>query len=56
MNLKNNLWFVYAVTAGLLWGVWGVVAKLISEDVNPFMNHLLFTIGMLFTLPFVIRK
>jgi len=56
MNLKNNLWFVYAVTAGLCWGIWGVVAKLISEDVNPFMNHLLFTGGMLLTLPFVIRK
>lgn len=56
MNIKNNLWFVYAITAGLLWGVWGVVAKLISEDVNPFMNHLLFTGGMLLTLPFVVRK
>jgi len=56
MNMKNNMWFVYAVAAGLLWGVWGVVAKLISEEVSPFMNHLLFTIGMLFTLPFVLRK
>ncbi|MEO7765770.1 MAG: DMT family transporter [Ferruginibacter sp.] len=56
MNIKSNLWFVYAVAAGLLWGIWGVVAKLISEDVNPFMNHLLFTVGMLFTLPFVLRK
>lgn len=56
MNLKNNLWFLYAITAGLFWGIWGVVAKLISEDVNPFMNHLLFTCGMLLTLPFVIRK
>ncbi len=56
MNVKNNAWFVYAVTAGLLWGIWGVIAKLISETVNPFMNHLLFTVGMLLTLPFVIKK
>ena len=56
MKVKNNSWFVYAVAAGLLWGVWGVVAKLIAEEVSPFMNHLLFTLGMLFTLPFVIRK
>lgn len=54
--MKNNLWFVYAVSAGLLWGVWGVVAKLISENVNPYMNHLLFTVGMLLTLPIVLRK
>lgn len=50
------MWFVYAVAAGLLWGIWGVVAKLISEDVKPFMNHFLFTAGMLFTVPFIIRK
>ncbi len=56
MNIKNNSWFVYAVAAGLLWGVWGVVAKLISEEVSPYMNHFLFTVGMLFTLPFVVRK
>ncbi len=54
--MKNNLWFVFAVSAGLLWGAWGVVAKLISENVNPFMNHLLFTGGMLLTLPFVISR
>lgn len=56
MNVKSNSWFIYAIAAGLLWGIWGVVAKLISENVNPFMNHLLFTVGMLFTLPFVVRK
>ncbi len=47
---------MYAVAAGLLWGVWGIVAKFISEDVNPYMNHFLFSVGMLFTLPFVIKK
>lgn len=56
MNLKKSQWFFYAVAAGLLWGVWGVVAKLISENVNPYMNHLLFTGGMLLTLPLVISK
>lgn len=56
MSVKNNNWFLYAVVAGLLWGIWGVVAKLISEEVSPFMNHLLFTMGMLVTLPLVIKK
>ena len=56
MKVKNNFWFMYAVAAGLLWGIWGVVAKLISEEVNPFMNHLLFTIGMLGTLPLILKK
>jgi len=53
---SNNRWLIYAILAALCWGIWGVVAKLISEDVNPFMNHLLFTGGMLITLPFVLRK
>lgn len=56
MMNKKNRWFFYAAAAGLLWALWGVVAKLISEEVNPYMNHLLFTAGMLFSVPFVIRK
>lgn len=56
MKAKNNSWFIYAIAAGLLWGLWGVVAKLISEEVNPFTNHFLFTLGMLFTLPFILKK
>jgi len=56
MMNKKNKWFFYAAAAGLLWALWGVVAKLISEEVNPYMNHLLFTAGMLFSVPFVIKK
>lgn len=54
--MKTNAWIYYSIAAALFWGVWGVIAKLISEDVNPFANHVLFTIGMLFTLPLVLKK
>ncbi|HTL08976.1 MAG TPA: EamA family transporter [Chitinophagaceae bacterium] len=56
MKLMQNKWFLFAVAAGLLWGLWGAIAKVISEDVSPYMNHLLFTIGMLLTQPLVLRK
>ncbi len=56
MNSKNNQWIVYSVAAALFWGVWGVMAKIISDDVSPYMNHVLFTVGMLVTIPFVIKK
>lgn len=56
MNTRKLLWLIYAITAGLFWGVWGVIAKLISEDVNPYMNHVLFTGGMVLTLPFIAIK
>lgn len=54
--MKNKNWIYYSIAAALFWGVWGVVAKLISEDVNPFANHVLFTTGMLLTLPLVVNK
>lgn len=54
--MKKNTWIYYSIAAALFWGVWGVVSKLISEDVNPFTNHVLFTVGMLFTIPFVLEK
>ncbi len=53
---KERLWLVYAILAALCWGVWGVLAKFISGDITPFANHLMFTIGMIFTLPFIIGK
>ncbi|PSR54025.1 hypothetical protein AHMF7605_11080 [Adhaeribacter arboris] len=53
---KERLWLVFAILAALCWGVWGVLAKFISSDITPFTNHFLFSIGMLFTLPFIIRK
>ena len=50
------MWLVFAILAALCWGVWGILAKFISSDISPYVNHLLFTVGMLFTIPFVIKK
>ena len=55
-DLKNQSWIFYAIAAGLSWGVWGVIARLIADDVTPYMNQILFSIGMLGTVPLVIRK
>ena len=56
MKKRNRSWLLFAIAAGMCWGVWGVVAKLISEEVSPYANHALFTVGMILTLPFVARK
>ncbi len=53
---KHHMWLVFAILAALCWGVWGILAKFISNDISPYVNHLLFTIGMLFTIPFVVKK
>lgn len=56
MKNKPQPWILYSIAAGFFWGTWGVVAKLISDQVSPFTNHVLFSIGMLFTLPLIARK
>lgn len=56
MRNKSEAWILYSIAAAFFWGTWGVVAKLISADVSPFTNHLLFSLGMLLTLPLVIKK
>lgn len=53
---KERIWLVFAILAALCWGIWGILAKFISSDISPYVNHLLFTIGMLVTVPLVIRK
>ncbi len=53
---KEKKWLVFAVTAAICWGVWGILAKFISDEINPFTNHFLFSTGMLFTLPIVIPR
>ena len=52
----ENRWILYAVLAGLCWGIWGVLTKFISSEITPYSNHLLFTLGMLLTLPFILKK
>ena len=54
--LKQRMWIVFAVFAAILWGLWGVVSKINSESSSPFMNHILFTLGMVITVPLVIKN
>ncbi|GAB4033865.1 DMT family transporter [Spirosoma jeollabukense] len=56
--MKNNpeAWILYSIAAAFFWGTWGVAAKLISDQVSPFTNHLLFSVSMLLTLLLVIKK
>lgn len=53
---SERIWLVFAILAALCWGVWGILAKFISGDISPYANHLMFTIGMLFTIPMVLHK
>jgi uncharacterized membrane protein len=37
-------------------GIWGIITKITSEDISPYMNHLLITTGMIITFPIEARK
>jgi len=53
---KDRLWLVYTILAALTWAMWGILTKYISDNISPYTYHILFTIGMLFSLPFVIYR
>lgn len=54
--LKEKIWIVYTILAALSWAAWGVLTKYISGDLSPYTYQILFTIGMLFSLPFVLYR
>lgn len=54
--ITNRLWLVYTLSAALSWAVWGVLTKSVSNELNQYAYQLLFTLGMLMTLPLIIGK
>jgi len=44
---KLPAWLVYSILTLVLWGIWGVTSKAISDDINAYTNQVLFAIGML---------
>ncbi len=53
---KKRQWLFYTILAALSWGFWGILTKSISSEISPFTTHFMFTVGMLFSLAFIVRK
>lgn len=49
-------WLVYSLLTIVLWGIWGATSKAVANDINAYMNQVLFTIGLLPLLVLVIRS
>jgi bacterial/archaeal transporter family protein len=47
-------WLIYSLLTLVLWGVWGVTSKIISNDINAYTNQVYFVIGLVPLLPLVI--
>ena len=39
-------WLVFSLLTIVLWGVWGALTKVISADIDAYMNQVLFAIGV----------
>jgi bacterial/archaeal transporter family protein len=40
-------WLAYSLLTLLLWGVWGVTSKVISDDIDAYTNQVFFAVGLL---------
>src|SRR5207302_9057236 len=49
-------WLLYSLLTILVWGVWGATSKAVANDINPYMNQVLFTIGLVPVLSLVVRS
>jgi transporter family protein len=49
-------WLAYSLLTLLLWGAWGAVSKIISTRVDAYTNQILFTMGLLPLIPFVLHS
>jgi transporter family protein len=40
------LWLFWSLVTIVMWGTWGLVSKIASDEVDAYMNQLLFTVGI----------
>ena len=54
--LTQKRWVIYTVLAAASWSIWGTLTKYLSEEISPYSYQLLFTTGMLFSLPLLLKR
>jgi transporter family protein len=47
MRALTSSWMLLSFATVLLWGSWGLQSKLIVDRISPWMNQVLFSIGLL---------
>jgi bacterial/archaeal transporter family protein len=50
------LWLLYSILTIVFWGVWGATSKAVANDINEYMNQVLFTVGLIPLLVLVARS
>jgi transporter family protein len=53
---KLPSWLALSLLTIVLWGVWGATSKIVSNDIDAYMNQILFTIGLMPLILLVLRS
>src|SRR5579883_2719654 len=56
MQKQVPSWLIYSLLTIILWGIWGATSKAVANDINAYMNQVLFTIGLIALRLLVIRS
>src|SRR5947209_12880413 len=47
LRALTSSWMLLSIATVLLWGSWGLESKIIVDRISPWMNQVLFSIGLL---------
>jgi transporter family protein len=45
-SILSAPWMLYSILTVVLWGAWGLQSKMIVDRISPWMNQVLFSIGL----------
>jgi len=48
-------WLVLSLLSILFWGIWGAMSKVVSDQIDPYTNQALFTLGLIPAMALVFR-
>src|SRR5437868_12676869 len=50
----TSSWMLLSIATVLLWGSWGLDSKIVVDRISPWMNQVLFSVGLLPVLTWVL--
>ncbi len=53
---KIPSWLALSLLTIVLWGIWGATSKAVSNDIDAYMNQVLFTVGLMPLMLLVLRS
>ncbi len=54
MRALTSSWLLLSIATVLLWGAWGMESKVIVDRISPWMNQVLFSLGLIPLLVWVL--